>query len=193
MSTKVETKFESPVIIVANPGYSVLLTIGGMTIPVDAFTPINLSNMFSLDVINASGALRDQLQNGYLKIHNEDEDLPADPNDALVKTLREAPTVKLAIPKGVKTSEIKPPKIDIPKEMQAIVDPQAMRQPTPPVDEDEEDEVATTPIVGDSEPSQSDFLGKPLTEKQLAKPVVTDVHKHNSKPFRIKRITNRRH
>jgi hypothetical protein len=186
MSTKVETKFESPVIIVANPGYSVLLTIGGMTIPVDAFTPINLSNMFSLDVINSSGALRDQLNSGFLKIHNEEEELPKDPNDALVKTLREAPTVKLAVPKGVKTSEIKVPKIDIPKEIQEIVDPQAMRQPTPPVDEDEDDEVSTTPIVGDSEPSASDFLGKPLTEKQLSKPVVTDVSQEQFEAFQNK-------
>ena len=77
------------VIVVARRGYSALVNFGVQTLDIDCYNPVNLSDMFSEDVIKECTSLNSHLAAGNLIYYEEGQELPEDPNAKYIKKLRQ--------------------------------------------------------------------------------------------------------
>ena len=68
------------VIVVAREGYAVLLDIAGQTFDIDCHVPINLSSMFSAEVLDTCASLSSHLRDGNLVCVDSDARLSEDTN-----------------------------------------------------------------------------------------------------------------
>ena len=89
----VENK-EKDMIVVARDGYTVLLEIGGRTLDIDCHNPVNLSEIFSKEIIDNCDSLRVHLKQENLVLY-EGQELTEDPNSAKVEALRESAVTKI--------------------------------------------------------------------------------------------------
>jgi len=80
---------DKKIVVVARPGYQVLLNIGNDCLTIDAFTPIDLSNMYDEATLSNCGSLSAHLRDGNL-VYFEGQQLPKDPNLQKVAALRQS-------------------------------------------------------------------------------------------------------
>jgi hypothetical protein len=85
---------EKDMIVVAKNGFSVLLEIGGRTLDIDCYNPVNLSEMFSEEVIKNCDSLRIHLKQENL-VRYSGQDLVEDPNSAKVEALKQSAAAKI--------------------------------------------------------------------------------------------------
>lgn len=90
-----ETK-TNVIIVVASPGYQVLLNIGNDCLTIDSFNPVNLSEMYSEDALRNCGSLQAHLRDGNL-VYYEGQNLPEDPNKQKVSQLRQSAAQHLEV------------------------------------------------------------------------------------------------
>lgn len=79
---------EKSFIVVAKEGYNVLLDINNQTLMIDCHNAINLSEMFSPDVLKQCSGLQAHLRDGNL-VEYDGRELSKDPNDAQITKLNE--------------------------------------------------------------------------------------------------------
>lgn len=80
---------DEQVIVVAHEGYSVILNIGGDCLTIDAFTPVNLSEMYDDSLLRNCGSLQAHLREGNL-VKYVGQQLPKNPNKQKIDTLRQS-------------------------------------------------------------------------------------------------------
>lgn len=81
------------VIVIAREGYSVLLEVDGQIFDIDCYESVNLSNMFSVDVLERCSSLSTHLKDGNLIFFEEGGKLPQNAAAPVkIKTLREEAT-----------------------------------------------------------------------------------------------------
>lgn len=78
---------EKVIIVVASPGYQVLLNVGNDCLTIDAFNPVNLSQLYNAETLSKCGSLASHLRDGHLIMYTG-EDLPEDPNVQRISALR---------------------------------------------------------------------------------------------------------
>jgi len=83
------------IIVVARPGYQVLLNIGSNNYQVDSYSPINLSALYTREILDKCASLRAHLEDGNLIYYKENMDLPKDPFAKNVDTMKETAATKL--------------------------------------------------------------------------------------------------
>lgn len=79
---------EKNITVVAREGSSVLLNIGTQTLNIDCHRPVNLSKMFSKDVLDCCVSLSTHLREGNLVYYKKGSKLPKDSNKVQIKSLR---------------------------------------------------------------------------------------------------------
>ncbi len=77
------------IIVVARKGFQVLLNIGNDCLTIDAFTPVNLSEMYEEDTLRNCGSLAAHLRDKNLVYYNG-QTLPKDPNSQKIDSLRQS-------------------------------------------------------------------------------------------------------
>jgi len=77
------------IIVVARTGFQVLLNIGNDCLTIDAFNPINLSEMYDEDILRNCGSLIAHLRDKNL-IYYDGQDLPKDPNSKKIDALQQS-------------------------------------------------------------------------------------------------------
>jgi hypothetical protein len=78
---------EKAIIVVASPGYQVLLNVGNDCLTIDAFNPVNLSQLYNTEILSKCGSLATHLRDGHLIMYTG-ENLPKDPNTQRINALR---------------------------------------------------------------------------------------------------------
>lgn len=76
-------------IVVARPGYQVLLNIAQDCLTIDAFNPVNLNEMYNEEVLQNCASLQTHLRDGNL-VEYIDQELPKDPNKQKIDALRKS-------------------------------------------------------------------------------------------------------
>jgi len=78
---------EKSVVVIAKEGYNVLLNVGDQVLMIDWYKPVNLSEMFSQDIIDQCTSLQSHLRDGNLVFYTEEKELPKDPNEVTIQKL----------------------------------------------------------------------------------------------------------
>jgi len=83
-------RMKKDIVVIAQKGYSVLLKVDGKMLDIDCYTPVNLSNIFSVDVLEKCASLSTHLQDGNLIYFDEGTELLEDINAPVkIKPLKE--------------------------------------------------------------------------------------------------------
>lgn len=81
------------IIVVAREGYAVLLEVDGRMFDIDCHEAVNLSNMFSVDVLERCSSLSTHLKDGNLVLFEDGTELSKDATASVeIKPLREETT-----------------------------------------------------------------------------------------------------
>ncbi len=84
-----QNQVKSDIIVVAKEGYSVLLEIDGRMLDIDCHESVNLSEIFSVDILEKCSSLSTHLKDGNLIILKEDTELFVDTTAVKIEPLRE--------------------------------------------------------------------------------------------------------
>ncbi len=79
---------EKSIVVVACKGSSVLLNIGTQTLDINCHQPVNLSKMFTKDVLDCCASLSTHLREGNLVYYEEGAELSKDSNKVQIKSLQ---------------------------------------------------------------------------------------------------------